>query len=477
MSAKARSTIRNSSTACRPRTRSAARSQELVKLGAGEAHDAISAARLGRVAPALLGLPDPGDPLRQMRRCARAGERPAGPLPDDVDFAEPGNPLERHPTWKHVNCPTCGGKAERETDTIDTFVDSSWYFARFANPKATDADRQGRSGLLAAGRPVYRRRRARRAAPALFALLLPRAARLRPARPAERRAVRRPVHARHGDARDLQVRRRRMAAAGRNRDARRRASSRLRPAAPAELGGVEKMSKSKKNVVDPVAFITDYGADVARWFVLSNSPPERDVEWTQAASKAPGASCRRSGRSPTRRLKRTMARPHPAMRWSCAAGASRRARTSRRASSSSGSTWRSPRCTSWPTPCGRPKLAQQAPAWRRRAARRSACCPSCARPSRRTWPRSAGRVSAARAWLRPRNGRSRIRPCWCPTRCCCPSRSTARNGRNHPAPRRLAAKRSSRPRASDAGVAPFLAGLTVRKVIVVPGRIVNIVAS
>ena len=84
-------------------------------------------------------------------------------LPEDVDFSKPGNPLDRHPTWAVVDCPGCGAPARRETDTFDTFIESSWYFARFADAAAADrpfAPRRRR--LLAAGRPVYRRRRARR---------------------------------------------------------------------------------------------------------------------------------------------------------------------------------------------------------------------------------------------------------------------------------------------------------------------------
>ena len=209
-------------------------------------------------------------------------------LPEDVTFNRPGNPLDRHPTWKHVKCPRCGGNAVRETDTMDTFVDSSWYFIRFTDPwintaptnrKVADAwmpvdqyiggiehailhllysrfftrtmKKTGHvgldepfAGLFTQGMVVhetYRRVDGEWASPAEVKIES------------------------SGDVRRATL---------------------ISTGEPVEIGPPEKMSKSKRNTVDPDDIISDYGADVARWFMLSDSPPERDVEWSERGVRA-----------------------------------------------------------------------------------------------------------------------------------------------------------------------------------------------
>ena len=205
-------------------------------------------------------------------------------LPDDVTFDIPGNPLDRHPTWRNCTCPKCGGRARRETDTMDTFVDSSWYYARFTAPHANtptvmeDADYWMNVDQYIGGiehailHLLYSR---------FFARAMMQTGHL-PKKAIEpfnalftqgmvtheiyltRDANGRPVYHLPEDVTE----------------------GRLADGTSVEVIPSAKMSKSKKNVVDPMNIIASFGADTARWFVMSDSPPERDVEWTASGAEA-----------------------------------------------------------------------------------------------------------------------------------------------------------------------------------------------
>ena len=204
-------------------------------------------------------------------------------LPDDVTFDRPGNPLDHHPTWKHVTCPHCAGNATRETDTMDTFVDSSWYFARFTDPwiVTRPTDRKAVDAWLPVDQYIGGIEHA------ILHLLYSRFF---------TRAMKATGHAGidepfaglftqgHGGARNLSHPRRRWAAPAEVKievagDIRRATLAKTGEAV--EIGPIEKMSKSKRNTVDPDDIIGTFGADTARWFMLSDSPPERDVIWTE----------------------------------------------------------------------------------------------------------------------------------------------------------------------------------------------------
>jgi leucyl-tRNA synthetase len=208
-------------------------------------------------------------------------------LPADVSFDKPGNPLDHHPTWKHVSCPKCGKAARRDTDTMDTFVDSSWYFARFTDPwneaaPTTLKDVDGPSGWLPVNQYIGGIEHA------ILHLLYSRFFTRAMKATGHVNAVEEPfeglftqgmvVHETYkgpqGWVTPAEVT---IDEADGKRQARLTASG-----AAVEIGSIEKMSKSKKNVVDPDDIIGTYGADTARWFMLSDSPPERDFIWTEA---------------------------------------------------------------------------------------------------------------------------------------------------------------------------------------------------
>lgn len=207
-------------------------------------------------------------------------------LPDDVSFDKPGNPLDRHPTWRHVACPCCGKDARRETDTMDTFVDSSWYFTRFTAPwEDNPTDPSVANRWLPVDQYIGGIEHA------ILHLLYSRFF-TRAMRETGHVDLKEPfkglftqgmvVHETYSIGEGLE---REWVAPVDLRieeaDGTRRAFL-LSNGQEAKIGSIEKMSKSKKNVVDPDDIIGTYGADTARFFVLSDSPPDRDVIWSEA---------------------------------------------------------------------------------------------------------------------------------------------------------------------------------------------------
>jgi leucyl-tRNA synthetase len=190
-------------------------------------------------------------------------------LPEDVDFSKSGNPLFNHPTWKNTNCPKCSKPAIRETDTFDTFFESSWYFLRYCSPSASNAfDRGAVEKLLpvdqyiggiehAAMHLLYAR---------FFTKALTSCGYINLNEPFKGLLTQGMVlHVTYKDQQGKWV----FPEDAVGRD-------------DVVTGRVEKMSKSKKNLVEPVAIINKYGADTARFFIMSDSPPERDLEWSES---------------------------------------------------------------------------------------------------------------------------------------------------------------------------------------------------
>ncbi|MGL4637957.1 MAG: leucine--tRNA ligase [Beijerinckiaceae bacterium] len=211
-------------------------------------------------------------------------------LPDDVTFDRPGNPLDHHATWKFCGCPQCGKSARRETDTMDTFGDSSWYFARFTDPWNEDAPTT--PSAVNSWLPVNQYIGG--IEHAILHLLYARFW-MRAMTKTGHSNLKEPfeglftqgmvIHETYkgpeGSWHPPSELRFEHSSTGRR-------AFRLSDGIEVVIGDIEKMSKAKKNVVDPDDIIETYGADTARWFMLSDSPPERDVNWTEDGVQGAG---------------------------------------------------------------------------------------------------------------------------------------------------------------------------------------------
>ncbi|MBI1340591.1 leucine--tRNA ligase [bacterium] len=449
--------------------------KELVRLGRGEATTQFRLRDWGVSRQRYWGCPIPAI------RCGVCGVTPVPEadlpvlLPDDPDHSAPGNPLDRHPTWKHTTCPSCGGPALRETDTLDTFVDSSWYFARFCNPASKDPiDRKAAAywlpvdqyigGVEHAVLHLLYSRFFTRALNACGFMDLP-----------------------SGEpfaglfTQGMVTHETYKSKAGKwlypheveKRDG---AMVEIATGAPVEIGAIEKMSKSRNNVVDPLTILADFGADAARWFVLSDSPPERDVQWTQEgaegawrfiqrvwaiidavpasdegpAADGPALDLRRAAHKAVHnvtqgiegfRFNTAVAQIHEL------ANALRRAETLSAPGVATARREGARLLTQLVSPFA-PHLAEEC--WRRLGGEGLVAVA--------TWPKADPALLITDTLLLPVqvNGRKRAEI------------SVSREATNDEVQQTAM---------SDKAVAPFLEGLTVRKVIVVPGRIVNIVAS
>ena len=204
-------------------------------------------------------------------------------LPDDVDFDKPGNPLERHKTWKNVRCPSCNKDARRETDTFDTFVDSSWYFARFCSPHADQpVEEEPVNYWLPVDQYIGGVEHA------ILHLLYSRFF-TRAMKDTNHVKLEEPfsglftqgmvTHETYKDSDGNWIFPEEVIFEGSK-------AIHIKTKKPVTVGPIESMSKSKKNIIDPQSIVDTFGADTARWFILSDTPPERDIQWTDKGVEA-----------------------------------------------------------------------------------------------------------------------------------------------------------------------------------------------
>ena len=274
-------------------------------------------------------------------------------LPDDIELGRPGNPLDHHPTWKYVTCPRCHARAMRDTDTLDTFVDSSWYFLRFCSPHAaTPASRTAIDYWMPVDQYIGGIEHA--VLHLLYSRFFTRALRRcgyldfdEPFTGLFTQGMVGHETYRLADGSYLEP-----------REVIRDDDGAVRSRETGEavtVGRSEKMSKSRKNVVDPESIIRDYGADTARWFMLSDSPPDRGLEWTDSGIAGAHRFVQRIARMTSEMLDGLHHREHRrrrsrGMSSNCAVPSTGRLPASPAISKSSTSIgqWRG--FTSWPTP-------------------------------------------------------------------------------------------------------------------------------
>ena len=233
-------------------------------------------------------------PVVHCEKCGVVPEKKANlpiTLPKVIKFDKPGNPLESHPSWKNCKCPKCGIEAIRETDTMDTFIDSSWYYARFTSPKSNSpVDNKDADYWMNVDQYIGGVEHA--ILHLLYSRFFARAMNLTDHLP--KKAIE-PFNALFTQGMVTHETYSIPEASSTQRkswfspDEIFKKGNKVLVKETGEtafVGPTIKMSKSKKNVIDPQDIIEKYGADTARWFVLSDSPPERDMEWTTSGVEA-----------------------------------------------------------------------------------------------------------------------------------------------------------------------------------------------